>query len=153
MLGLSLRSSLAAARPRSSLLFTSSILAAQCRLLSQEARSKLQEFVKAKPVVLFMKGTPQYPECGFSRAAIQILDLEGVDPSSIQTYNVLEDSDLRQDIKEFSDWPTIPQLYVNGEFVGGCDILLAMHKSGELEKFLQENKIATISPEPEPSSS
>ncbi|ESK95503.1 monothiol glutaredoxin-5 [Moniliophthora roreri MCA 2997] len=141
MLGLSLRSSLVAAQPRSSLVFTSSILAAQRRLLSQENRAKIQEAIKAKPVVLFMKGTPDFPECGFSRATIQVLELHGVDPSKMQTYNVLADSELRQDIKEFSDWPTIPQLYVNGEFVGGCDILLSMHQSGELEKFLQENKV------------
>ncbi|ESK93178.1 monothiol glutaredoxin-5 [Moniliophthora roreri MCA 2997] len=124
-------------------LLVPSFAAAQRRFLSQDNRAKLQEAVKAKPVVLFMKGTPDFPECGFSRAAVQILGLQGVEPSKMQTYNVLADSELRQDIKEFSDWPTIPQLYVNGEFVGGCDILLSMHQSGELEKFLTENKVIT----------
>ncbi|KAK7033901.1 monothiol glutaredoxin grx5 [Paramarasmius palmivorus] len=98
-----------------------------------------------------MKGTPDVPQCGFSRAAVQVLDLEGVDVSKMQTYNVLEDSQLREDIKAFSEWPTIPQLYVNGEFVGGCDILLSMHQSGELAKLLEENKV--VAPEEQATSS
>ncbi|KAJ7454717.1 monothiol glutaredoxin-5 [Mycena latifolia] len=107
------------------------------RFLSQEARSQIQNAVSASPVVLFMKGTPEQPQCGFSRAVVQILELQQVPTEKLQTYNVLEDPELRSGIKEFSDWPTIPQLYVNGEFVGGCDILLSMHQSGELEKFLE----------------
>lgn len=91
--------------------------------------------------MLFMKGTPEQPQCGFSRAAIQILEMQGVPPEKFKSFNVLEDQQLRQDIKEFSDWPTIPQLYVNGEFVGGCDILLSMHQSGELEKLLEEKGV------------
>ncbi|KAI0032660.1 thioredoxin-like protein [Vararia minispora EC-137] len=111
------------------------------RLLSNDARARIQRAIEAKPVVLFMKGTPSIPQCGFSRAAIQVLDLHGVPPEKMKTYNVLEDSELRSGIKEFSDWPTIPQLYVGGEFVGGCDIMLSMHQSGELEKLLQDNKV------------
>lgn len=96
--------------------------------------------MKASPVVLFMKGNPAVPQCGFSRAAVQILELQGVPPEKLKSFDVLEDSSLRNDIKEFSyvsrfstppissfwysEWPTIPQIYVNGEFVGGCDILL-----------------------------
>ncbi|KAF7289433.1 Glutaredoxin [Mycena chlorophos] len=108
------------------------------RLLSDETRSKIQAAVSGTPVVLFMKGTPQQPQCGFSRAAIQVLGLQQVPLDSLAAYNVLEDEELRSGIKEFSDWPTIPQVYVNGEFLGGCDILLSMHQSGELEKTLQQ---------------
>jgi monothiol glutaredoxin len=95
--------------------------------------------IKAKidqnPVMLFMKGTPNFPQCGFSSAIVQILDFLGVDYGS---ENVLADASIRQGIKEFSDWPTIPQLYVKGEFVGGCDIVREMFESGELKKYLQE---------------
>ncbi|KIY64012.1 monothiol glutaredoxin, partial [Cylindrobasidium torrendii FP15055 ss-10] len=111
------------------------------RYLSDDARSKIQKAVTDKPLVLFMKGTPDAPQCGFSRAAIQVLDLWGVPPAKMQTYNVLEDAELREGIKEFSEWPTIPQLYVKGEFVGGCDILLSMHQNGELEKLLEDSEI------------
>lgn len=83
-----------------------------------------------------MKGTPEAPQCGFSRTSVQILGLQGVDPEKFAAFNVLEDEELRSGIKEFSDWPTIPQLYVEKEFVGGCDILVSMHKSGELSKLL-----------------
>ncbi|KAG8983937.1 monothiol glutaredoxin grx5 [Tulasnella sp. JGI-2019a] len=85
-----------------------------------------------------MKGTPEMPQCGFSRAVMQILDLHNVSPSKLQTYNVLADPELRTGIKEYSDWPTIPQLYVNGEFVGGCDIVMSMHQNGELGSVLEK---------------
>ncbi|KAH9986199.1 thioredoxin-like protein, partial [Russula compacta] len=88
-----------------------------------------------------MKGTPELPQCGFSRAIIQVLDLHNVPPESMRTYNVLEDSELRSGIKEFSEWPTVPQLYVNSEFIGGCDIVLGMHQSGELEELLEKHNI------------
>ncbi|KAH7905333.1 monothiol glutaredoxin-5 [Hygrophoropsis aurantiaca] len=117
------------------------------RLLSQEARSKIQSAVSETPVVLFMKGTPDAPQCGFSRAVVQVLDLHGVPVEKLKTYDVLADSELRTGIKEFSEWPTIPQLYVNGEFVGGCDILLGMHQSGELESLLEQNDIIPKIPE------
>ncbi|GLB43266.1 putative glutaredoxin [Lyophyllum shimeji] len=111
------------------------------RHLTNEARSAIQKAINSSPVVLFMKGTPQLPECGFSRAVVQVLDLHGVPPEKMQTYNVLADQELRSGIKEFSEWPTIPQVYVNGEFLGGCDILLGMHQSGELEDLLVKHKI------------
>jgi monothiol glutaredoxin len=88
-----------------------------------------------------MKGTPETPQCGFSRAAIQVLGLQGVHPEKFAAFNVLEDSELREGIKEFSDWPTIPQLYVDKEFVGGTDILISMHKNGDLAKLLDEKKV------------
>ncbi|NOX95118.1 MAG: Grx4 family monothiol glutaredoxin [Alphaproteobacteria bacterium] len=90
--------------------------------------------IDANPVLLFMKGTPQFPQCGFSSVVVQILDHLGVD---YNTENVLESDDIRQGIKTFSDWPTIPQLYVKGEFVGGCDIIREMFENGELRQFMQ----------------
>jgi len=135
MLRTALRSSLF----RPNILGPNRILAA--RFLSQEARAQIQNAVSSSPVVLFMKGTPSHPECGFSRAAIQVLGLQQVPEEKLKTYNVLVDPELRSGIKEFSEWPTIPQLYVNGEFVGGCDILLSMHQSGELEKLLENNNV------------
>ncbi|KAF9054647.1 monothiol glutaredoxin-5 [Panaeolus papilionaceus] len=111
------------------------------RFLTQEARSQIEKAIEASPVVLFMKGTPDQPQCGFSRAVIQILEMQGVPAEKLKAYNVLADAELRSGIKEFSDWPTIPQIYVNGEFVGGCDILLGMHQSGELETFLEQKGI------------
>ncbi|KAJ7039628.1 monothiol glutaredoxin-5 [Mycena alexandri] len=139
MLRTALRSSLI----RSNILRPNHFLPA--RFLSQEAREQIQNAVSSSPVVLFMKGTPAHPECGFSRAAIQVLGLQSVPEEKLKTYNVLVDPELRSGIKEFSDWPTIPQLYVNGEFVGGCDILLSMHQSGELEKLLEDkNVIPTV---------
>ncbi|KAJ7056645.1 thioredoxin-like protein [Mycena amicta] len=116
-------------------------LALRPRFLSQEARSKIQEAVSSSPVVLFMKGSPAAPECGFSRAVVQVLGLQQVPAEKVATYNVLVDPELRSGIKEFSDWPTIPQLYVNGEFVGGADILLSMHQSGELETLFENANI------------
>lgn len=88
-----------------------------------------------------MKGTPETPQCGFSRASIQILSMQGVDPEKFAAYNVLEDQSLREGIKEYSEWPTIPQVYIDKEFVGGCDILVSMHQSGELGKMLAEKGV------------
>jgi monothiol glutaredoxin len=113
----------------------------QLRLLSDKTRSAIEQAVGSAPVVLFMKGTPETPQCGFSRAAIQVLGLQGVNPDKFAAFNVLEDAELREGIKEFSDWPTIPQLYVDKEFVGGCDILVSMHKNGDLAKLLDEKKV------------
>ncbi len=93
------------------------------------------------PVVLFMKGTPEMPQCGFSRATVTVLDVQGVDPDKFAAFNVLEDDELRAGIKEYSDWPTIPQLYLAGEFVGGCDIVVGMHQSGELAGLLAEKGV------------
>ncbi|CAE6426270.1 unnamed protein product [Rhizoctonia solani] len=111
------------------------------RLLSDEVRKTIDNAVKVKPLVLFMKGTPDIPQCGFSRAVIQILGLHEVPKEKMQTYNVLEDQELRNSIKEYSEWPTIPQLYVNGQFIGGCDIVMNMHQSGELEELLEKNEV------------
>ncbi len=91
--------------------------------------------VTSHPVVLYMKGTPQFPQCGFSASAVQVLKACGV--NNFFSVNVLENPDIRQGIKEFSSWPTIPQLYVNGEFIGGADIMREMYQSGELQKLLQ----------------
>lgn len=108
------------------------------RFLSKETRKAIEEAVHSAPVVLFMKGTPSAPACGFSRATIQMLGQQGVDPAKFAAYNVLEDQDLRQGIKEYSEWPTIPQLYVENEFVGGCDIITNMAQSGELAEMLEK---------------
>ncbi|MCC0029157.1 MAG: Grx4 family monothiol glutaredoxin [Brucellaceae bacterium] len=95
--------------------------------------------VKGSDVVLFMKGTPGFPQCGFSGQVVQILDYLGVDYKGI---NVLASDDLRQGIKDYSNWPTIPQLYVKGEFVGGCDIIREMFQSGELQSHLTDKGVA-----------
>ena len=108
------------------------------RWLSNDTRVKIQNAVKEDPLVVFMKGSPSMPQCGFSRAVLQILQVQGVNTDKVATYNCLEDQELRDGIKEFSDWPTIPQVYINGEFVGGCDILLNLHQTGELETILRE---------------
>ncbi|MFQ5564566.1 MAG: Grx4 family monothiol glutaredoxin [Parvularculaceae bacterium] len=94
--------------------------------------------IDANPVILFMKGTPQFPQCGFSAAVVQILDYLGVDYGS---ENVLASDLLRQNIKEYSNWPTVPQLYVKGEFVGGCDIVREMFEKGELRAFFEEKGV------------
>ncbi|KAF2704782.1 glutaredoxin [Pleomassaria siparia CBS 279.74] len=113
----------------------------QMRLLSDDTRAAIDKAVASSPVVLFMKGTPETPACGFSRASIQILGMQGVDPEKFTAFNVLEDSDLRAGIKEYSEWPTIPQLYVDKEFIGGCDILMTMHQDGSLAKMLEEKNV------------
>ncbi|KAH0544708.1 hypothetical protein FGG08_001213 [Glutinoglossum americanum] len=118
------------------------------RFLSTETRHAIEKAVASAPVVLFMKGTPETPQCGFSRASIQILGLQGVDPAKFTAFNVLEDAELRQGIKEFSDWPTIPQLYVDKNFIGGCDILVSMHQNGELAKLLEDAKVLVAAEAP-----
>ena len=100
-----------------------------------DVQERIKQQVETHPVVLFMKGTPQFPHCGFSANAIQILKACGV--KELHTVNVLEDPDIRQGIKEFANWPTIPQLYVKGQFVGGSDIMREMYQSGELKKMLE----------------
>ncbi|KAG9223982.1 hypothetical protein CCMSSC00406_0004402 [Pleurotus cornucopiae] len=145
----SINSSLGLLRPTLRTSLTPSRLQS-LRFLSQETRAQLETAVKSSPVVLFMKGTPAAPQCGFSRAVVQILDMHGVPPEKLKTFNVLEDEELRSGIKEFSEWPTVPQVYVNGEFVGGCDILLGMHQSGELETLLVKGDVVEATPEAEP---
>ena len=107
------------------------------------ARERIEKLISENPVVLFMKGTPQFPQCGFSGQVIQILDYLG---APVVGVNVLEDADIRQGVKEFANWPTIPQLYVNGEFVGGCDITREMFQSGELAAMLTEAGVALKTP-------
>ncbi|NVJ71415.1 MAG: Grx4 family monothiol glutaredoxin [Alphaproteobacteria bacterium] len=97
---------------------------------------RIKEYVTKDDVVLFMKGTPIFPQCGFSSVVAQVLTHVGV---PYESYNVLEDFDLREGIKEYSDWPTIPQLYVKGEFVGGCDIVREMFESGELQQLFKDS--------------
>ncbi|KAK6351792.1 monothiol glutaredoxin grx5 [Orbilia javanica] len=123
------------------------------RYLSDSTRAAIDNAVATSPVVLFMKGTPEFPQCGFSRASIQVLGLQGVDPQKFTAFNVLEDDELRQGIKEYSSWPTIPQLYVNKEFIGGCDILMSMHSSGELSELFEKAGVLAPGEEAEPTSS
>lgn len=99
-----------------------------------DAQRRIDEMVKGHRVMLFMKGTAQFPMCGFSGRAIQLLKACGVE--DLKTFNVLEDESIRQGIKEYAQWPTIPQLYVNGELVGGSDIMMEMYQSGELQQVL-----------------
>ena len=103
------------------------------------ARDFIDNEVKSNDIVLFMKGTPGFPQCGFSGQVVQILDYLGLDYKGV---NVLTSDELRQAIKDYSNWPTIPQLYVKGEFVGGCDIIREMFQNGELQNFLEEKGIA-----------
>lgn len=100
-------------------------------------QQRIDDLVKNNTILLFMKGTASFPQCGFSGRAVQILKACGVDTKSIKTVNVLEDDAIRQGIKEYSNWPTIPQLYVKGEFIGGSDIMMEMYESGELQKALE----------------
>lgn len=99
---------------------------------------RIQADIDSNDIVLFMKGTPAMPQCGFSATVVHILGLVGVKYKGV---NVLADAEIRQGIKDFSNWPTIPQLYVKGEFVGGCDIIREMYESGELRPFLEEKGI------------
>ena len=103
---------------------------------------RFDEVVKKDKVVVFMKGIPKQPMCGFSNAVVQILQIHGVE--TYGSYNVLEDEDLRQRVKEYSNWPTIPQVYVGGEFLGGCDIMLQLHQNGELIEELQKVGIRSL---------
>ena len=104
-----------------------------------DANSRIGEIVRGNDIVLFMKGTALFPQCGFSSRAIAILDRLG---AKYETVDVLQDAEIRQGIKEYSDWPTIPQLYVKGEFVGGCDIAREMFQSGELQQLFVDKGVA-----------
>ena len=107
--------------------------------MSDEVFERIRRDVEENPVVLFMKGTPIFPQCGFSAAVVQVLSRLGV---KFKGFDVLSDPSLRDGIKRYSDWPTIPQLYVKGEFVGGCDIIREMYQTGELQTLLAEKGIA-----------
>ena len=104
-------------------------------MTTMDTQEKIRQQVTGNPVVLYMKGTPQMPQCGFSQLAVQVLNACGV--QQFHSVDVLADAEIRQGIKQYANWPTIPQLYVNGEFVGGSDILREMYQSGELQKLLQ----------------
>ena len=107
--------------------------------MTDQTHEKIASLVAGSDVLLFMKGTPMFPQCGFSSRAIAILQHLGVEFGSV---DVLQDQDVRQGIKAFSDWPTIPQLYVKGEFVGGSDIMMEMYEAGELQQLLTEKQVA-----------
>ena len=102
------------------------------------AQDSIRQTVTSHPVVLYMKGSPQFPQCGFSATATQLLKMAGAD--SLYTVDVLQNPDIREGIKQFANWPTIPQLYVNGEFVGGSDIMREMYQNGELQKLIAAAK-------------
>ena len=106
-----------------------------------EVNDKIKEFNKNNEVVLYMKGNPTFPQCGFSSTVVQILKHIGV---NFKSYDVLQDEELREGIKSYSNWPTIPQLYVKEEFIGGCDIIKEMFESGELKQYLADKKIELL---------
>jgi monothiol glutaredoxin len=107
--------------------------------MTDDVHARIDQAVKAADVLLFMKGTPLFPQCGFSSRAIAILDHLGVEYATV---DVLQDQAIRQGIKSFSDWPTIPQLYVKGEFIGGSDIMMEMYETGELAELMTEKGVA-----------
>jgi monothiol glutaredoxin len=104
-----------------------------------DVRERIDAIVKKNDIVLFMKGTPLFPQCGFSSRAVAILDHLGV---KFDTVDVLQDPEIRQGIKDYSDWPTVPQLYLKGEFVGGSDIMMEMYEAGELQRLVEEKQVA-----------
>ncbi|GAB5455600.1 MAG: Grx4 family monothiol glutaredoxin [Henriciella sp.] len=106
--------------------------------MSDDVQTSIDNAVKGNDVLLFMKGTPTFPQCGFSSVVVQVLDYLGVE---YQAVNVLDNQDVREGVKAYSDWPTIPQLYVKGEFVGGCDIIKEMFEAGELKEYFDEKGI------------
>ena len=106
-----------------------------------DTSTRIDELVRSNDVVLFMKGSALFPQCGFSSRAVAILDHLGV---AFQTVDVLQDPEIRQGIKEYSDWPTVPQLYVKGEFLGGSDIMMEMFEAGELQQLLEEKQVARV---------
>ena len=112
-------------------------------MTEEQIHARIRDVVGSNDVMLFMKGSPSFPQCGFSAAVVQILDYLGIEYGSA---NVLEDDDLRQGIKTYSDWPTIPQLYVKGEFLGGCDIIREMFQAGELQSHLTSKGIKIAAP-------
>ena len=108
--------------------------------MDQQINDLISKEIEGNEVCLFMKGTPEMPQCGYSAAVVGVLNHLGV---NYKTSNVLQDEEIREGIKEYSDWPTIPQLYVKNEFVGGCDIIREMHENGELTSFFEEKNIKT----------
>ena len=111
------------------------VLEQRRKIVAEDVVNRIKTHLSASPAVLFMKGTPDFPQCGFSAQTVAALRASG---AGFHTVNIFEDPELREALKQFSNWPTYPQLYVNGELVGGCDIVLDMHRSGELKKLLNE---------------
>ena len=109
------------------------------KIVAEDVVNRIKTHISTSPAVLFMKGTPDFPQCGFSAQTVAALRASGAEFHSV---NIFEDPELREALKKFSNWPTYPQLYVNGELVGGCDIVLDMHRSGELKKLLDESGAA-----------
>ena len=103
---------------------------------------RLQTEIEGHPIVLFMKGTPQFPMCGFSSRVVQALRAAGADATALHTVNVLEEPEIRANLPRYSNWPTFPQLFINGELIGGCDITLELHESGELARIVSETQKA-----------
>ncbi|KAJ2683404.1 monothiol glutaredoxin grx5 [Coemansia spiralis] len=119
------------------------------RFITDHAKATIDDAIKQNDLVVFMKGTPDEPMCGFSRAVVQVLQMHGVD--EIASVNCLQDPEIREGIKEYTDWPTIPQVYVKGEFIGGCDVMVQMHQSGELHELLVKEGILKADVETEES--
>ncbi|KAJ2052247.1 monothiol glutaredoxin grx5 [Coemansia sp. S2] len=117
------------------------------RFITDRAKAMIDDTISQNDLVVFMKGTPDEPMCGFSRAVIQVLQMHGVD--EIAGVNCLQDPEIREGIKEYTDWPTIPQVYVKGEFIGGCDVMVQMHQSGELHELLVKEGILKADAEAE----
>ena len=105
-------------------------------MLTEELRKRIEKDIKGNKVMLYMKGTPAAPQCGFSAKAVEILNSHGV---KFHSFNIFDDELIRQGVKEYSDWPTFPQLFINGELIGGCDIMTELHNSGELTQILAKN--------------
>ena len=116
----------------------------EVKMLDQSTRDRIQSDIDASDVVLFMKGTPVFPQCGFSAAVVGVLSHLGI---KFKGVNVLDDDSIREGIKKYSDWPTIPQLYVKGEFIGGCDIIREMYETGELMEMLNTHGV-DVNPQP-----
>jgi monothiol glutaredoxin len=108
-------------------------------MTAMDTQERIKQQVTGNRVFLYMKGTPQFPQCGFSALAVQVLNACGV--QDFGSFNVLSDQEIREGIKQYANWPTIPQLYINGEFVGGSDIMREMYQSGELQKLLETQKV------------
>ena len=108
--------------------------------MDSEIKNKIESMINQNEILLFMKGTPSMPQCGFSAAVVGVLNHMGI---KFESVNVLQDQEIREGIKIFSDWPTIPQLYVKKEFVGGCDIIREMHENGELSEYFQNKGVVT----------
>lgn len=110
--------------------------------MTNTAQDRIKQTVSSNDIVLYMKGTPTFPQCGFSSTVVQIFDYLGAEYASV---NVLEDPEIRQGVKDYNNWPTVPQIFVKGEFVGGCDIMKEMFETGELKSLLEDKNIALSS--------